>query len=39
MKRLYDLSHTIEHGMITYKGPAGPCDLRLPLEGDFEVIL
>jgi arylformamidase len=28
MKRLYDLSHTIEHGMITYKGLPAPiiCD-------------
>lgn len=28
MKRLFDLSHTIEHGMITYKGLPGPviCD-------------
>jgi len=28
MKRLIDLSHTIEHGMITYKGLPAPviCD-------------
>lgn len=28
MKRLYDLSHTIEHGMVTYKGLPAPviCD-------------
>ena len=28
MKRLIDLSHTVEHGMITYKGLPGPivCD-------------
>ena len=28
MKRLIDLSHIVEHGMITYKGLPGPiiCD-------------
>ena len=28
MKKLIDLSHTVEHGMITYKGLPGPliCD-------------
>ncbi len=28
MKRLIDLSHTVEHGMITYQGLPGPiiCD-------------
>lgn len=28
MRRLFDLSHTVEHGMITYKGLPGPmiCD-------------
>ncbi len=31
MKRLIDLSHTVEHGMITFKGLPAPiiCDYLL----------